>query len=129
MRHPFMDSRLRGHIPQHWPTSCTILIPLVLPSESNQPELTGAYSEVDGMVDIPCIFGPVSGIRVTDLEERNSNIQSTVEKRTCKLNGYFPTIQVRGNVARVNGEIWQIRGVEHDYLKFSTRLSLEQVSP
>lgn len=53
----------------------------------------------------------------------------SVLKRTVKLNGYYPTIQVRTHRAVVDGVAYLIRGVEHDSERYSTRLQVEVLKP
>lgn len=123
-----LDSRLRVGIPEHWPSLCTIRS-VNYTLTASQQRVKGGVSTVAGMINIPCRIAAFIETRMTDDERRTNNVLAKIIRRTLKLNGYFPTIDTRRMVAVVDGTTYEIRGVEHDSEKFSTRLRLEILTP
>lgn len=125
MRKPLIDPRMLPHIQTHWPSRCTIQAITYGVSQSNQRIPTGTS---DILVDVPCSMAPLSEANPTDDERRSPNIQGSFDRRVVKLSGYFPQIKEQ-NTAIVDGETWQIRGVEHDSQHLTTRLKVEIIRP
>lgn len=123
-----LDPRLRGSIPDHWPSVCTILAVTYTTNDDNQTIPSGVVA-VEGLVDIPCRIGPIIKERPTDDEIRTQDIYSDFTRRYLKLNKYCPEIMERIQQAVVDDVTYEIRGVEHDSERFSTRLRLEIIEP
>lgn len=123
-----IDPRLRGAIPEHWESLCTIQDAVSVENAVHEFIPTGAYTDVQGMVNIPCRIGPLITVRPTSAEVPQDTVTGQVVRRQLKLNGYFPGITVLQQ-AVVDGVAYPINGVESDGSKFSTRLYLEVVEP
>jgi hypothetical protein len=74
-------------------------------------------------------MAPFIETRMTDDEQRTQAVEAKIVRRTVKLNGYFPSIDTRRMVAKIDGILFHIRGVEADSMKYSTRLRLEILTP
>lgn len=133
LTHPRMETAFRDH----WPSLCTIQWKVTAASESNE-ELPTVYDpasvqvtgpqDMEDHVDIPCRVSPVVEVSPRYEEKRTPEAISAFKQAKCKLDGYFPLIEVRLQQAVIGGETWEIRGVEHDSQHFSTRLMLEIVT-
>lgn len=128
MRYPLVDNRLRKRIMQHWPSRCNIQSVNYTVTASNQ-QVPNGYTDIVGLYDIPCRLGPFIDTRLTDNERRTDNVISHVLSRRCKLGGYYPDIDTRRMVASVDGNVYQIRGIEHDSERAHTSLRLEVITP
>ena len=108
-----------------FPNLCTIqALPGTLDS-LGAPILT--FSDISGLVDIPCHSAPVSsgeGLAGSD-EIRLKDRIDTRQSRHVLLAGYFPTI-VMGNRAVIDGEPWNIVGIESDAFSSQTRLEVQE---
>jgi hypothetical protein len=93
------------------------------------------YSNVPGLVDIPCMDAPPSPIRVTASETKAVTDVMAYEMRHVALNGWYPAVYSgwRGNDAEgtgpwqavIDGIAFDILGVETDSQKTQTRLELK----
>lgn len=128
MRRPLVDPRLYQRNENHWPSICTIQTANTSVSGSGQKTKTGTFTNVAGLVSIPCRIAPVSQLNVSDKEARAETIQALYSQRELKLNGFFPQIQPRTMLAFVDGVRYEIRGVESDSQSFSTRMLVEIIS-
>ncbi len=128
MRYPLIDARLKKHIIQHWPSRCTIKTVNYTVTSSNQ-KLASSYSDVVGMVDIPCRLAPFIETRITDTERRTTQVETKQVQRTCKLSGYYPQIDTRRMVAVIDAIVYSIRANEPDSESLSTRIRLEILTP
>jgi hypothetical protein len=107
-----------------FPNLCTIqAIPGTLDS-LGAPITT--FSDVSGLVDIPCHSAPpaIEQVRGSD-ELRMKDRVDVRQQRHVLLSGYFPTI-VQNMRAVVDGEAWNIIGVESDAFNSQTRLMAEE---
>ena len=119
-----IDKRLRNAIPDFWPSLCTIQSKVYAFSGSNQLAPV-AYNDI--YVDIPCRLAPRFIGRVEYDEKRSDRMTTDYNQRELMLNAYLPDIQVRDQVATVDGVTYQIRGIDNDGQKFLTRLRVEIV--
>lgn len=97
-------------------------------NEDNQ-QIPIGMMPIEGWIDIPCRIAAIIRERPTDDESRTPELIEDYRRRHLKLNIYAPDIDPREMVADVDGEIFEIRGVEHDSEYFSTRLRLEVLRP
>lgn len=126
-----IDPRLRASLDNFYESRCTIQLAQYVQTAANQKVLDPAqpWVNVVGMVNLLCRLSPLIEIRPTDNEQRSADMLSKTRARQCKLQDYFPAIQVRDMRAVVDGEAYSIVGVEHDGSKFTTRLRLEILLP
>ncbi len=107
-----------------FPNLCTIQeLPGTLDS-LGAPVMT--FSDVSGLVDIPCHSAPpaIEDVRGSD-ELRMKDRTDTRQMRHVLLAGYYPTIALSMR-AVVDGEAWNIIGVESDAFNSQTRLMVQE---
>jgi len=106
---------------------CTVEQPDNLFSDSGFP--SGNFLPISGVVNIPCTAPPPNVIRVQASEDKKlDGVQSIVPSHVL-LNGYFvqiPWAVVNRPALRavIDGQIFEVLGVEHDSQKQMTRLSV-----
>lgn len=110
---------------------CTISQPDVNPGYGGAQ--TGNYTNVTGLVNIPCMDAPPSPASLTATEVKA--LQEIMSKgiRHLLLNGYYPETSPDGQIptswrATVDGVIYDVLGVEHDSQNTQTRLHLQIVT-
>ena len=114
-----------------WPSLCTIQSPDTAQGPTGNP--VGTYSNVAGLVNIPCRDSVPSTARIqaTELKELADIMSKGL--RHMLLNGYYPQATPDGQIpsywrANVDGVIFDIIGVEHDSQNIQTRLEMQVVS-
>lgn len=104
---------------------CTIQSPNNVLGPSGQPDLT-QYTDVTGMVAIPCKSAPVSNIRIQATEVKALAEIMSAQLRHILLAGYFPDIANHTEWrAVVDGVAWDILGAESDSTYQMTRLEVK----
>lgn len=110
---------------------CTIQQPGTMRGSTGN--LLGDYSDVAGLVAIPCVDSVpyIVRIQATEVKQRWQILGRG--ERHILLNGYYPESTPDGQIptnwrAVVDGVIYDILGVEHDSQKTQTRLELQLVT-
>ena len=108
---------------------CTLQQPDGTYVGSGQP--SGTYSNVLGLVNLACMNAPLSSERITATEVRELEEIMSQSMRHVLLDGYFPQIeggQTNGWRVIVDGDTFDLMGVESDSQRTMTRLHIRRVS-
>ncbi len=103
---------------------CTIKQPSGTLGATGTPD--GTYSDVAGLVAIPCTAPPLSD-KITAVEIKNIEDTLAVQPLHVLLDDYYPTINAgvsAGWIAVIDGTTYDLLGAEHDSQKQMTRLSV-----
>ncbi len=108
-----------------FPNLCTIQSAATTTNAMGAPVVT-PFADVSGLVGIPCHSAPpaIEDVRGSD-ELRKIDRTDTRQMRHVLLAGYFPTIALSMR-AVVDGEAWNIIGVESDAFSSQTRLMVQE---
>lgn len=91
----------------------------------------GTYSDVAGLVNIPCMDAPLSPGTISALEAKALADIEAKGIRHVSLNGYYPaavTGWMAGWRAMVDGFTYEVFGVEADSQTTQTRVKLQLVT-
>jgi hypothetical protein len=94
-------------------------------------EPSGAYTPVDGLVNIPCMDAPSSMMFIRALEERSVADILAKGLRHVALNGYYPAVIAgwrQGWRVLIDGTAYDILGAEADSQRTQTRMELQLAS-
>lgn len=87
---------------------------------------TMTFTNVTGLVNIPCKSAPPSKSSLAgSAEMRMEDRTSEKQERHVVLNGYYPAI-VKRMRAVIDGQPWNIMGVESDSFETVTRLYVQE---
>jgi hypothetical protein len=108
-----------------FPNLCTIQSAATTTNTMGAPVVT-PFANITGLVDIPCHSAPpaIEDVRGSD-ELRKIDRTDTRQMRHVLLAGYFPTIALSMR-AVVDGQPWNIVGVESDAFNSQTRLMVQE---
>ena len=104
---------------------CTIQKPDGLYGTSGAP--SGRFTNVDGLVDIPCTAPPPSNASLQSTEVRALSDIMASELKHVLLNGYYPALEAgksAGWVALLDGVPYFIMGAESDSQGTQTRMEV-----
>ena len=104
---------------------CTIQRPSGNLDAAGYPD--GAWANVAGLVNIPCMDAPPSQARVQSTEIKGLAETLAVAPRHVLLNGYFPAI-VPQDRAVVDSVVFDVLGSESDSQSGQTRMELRLAS-
>ena len=107
-----------------FPNLCTIQAAATGLNAMGAPIMT-PFADVSGLVDIPCHSAPpaIEDVRGSD-EFRRIDRTDTRNMRHVLLAGYYPQVQLKMR-AVVDGQPWNIVGVESDAFNSQTRLMVQ----
>jgi hypothetical protein len=127
-----LDPRLRVNLAERYTSRCTIAQITFTTSASGQKVRSG-NSPIAGLINIPCLLGPLVQERPTDTDMQNVEVVERRQSRQCKLSGSFPQLNsldlVGGIEAVVDGDTYPVKGIDGDSAKYSNRLLLEVRKP
>lgn len=104
---------------------CTIQQPSGTLDASGQPD--GLYTNVTGLVSIPCMSAPVSMARIAATEVKALEEILSLQVRHVLLDGYYPTIAAgvgNGWRAVIDGTTYDLMGAESDSQSQMTRINV-----
>lgn len=116
-----------------WPSLFTAQEPV--PTQGPNGAIEFDYTDVTGLIDIPCTAPPESPASITATEVRALTEITASELHHVLLNGYYPTLDAgwRGEnadgkgawIALIDGFNYEIAGVESDSQSTMTRVRVK----
>lgn len=106
------------------------------PANADTGADSGVYTDVSGLVDIPCMNAPenIGGAGVTATEVKALDQTASLELRHVLLDDYYPQLSPTTNwgdlglIAVVDGVAFDLLGAENDSQRTQTRLKLRKVT-
>lgn len=106
-----------------FPSLCTIQAVPGTVNAMGVPIMT--FSDVSGLVNIPCHSAPQSNTNLKgSSEDRLPDRTDETQERHVLLDGYFAAIQINMR-AVIDGQAWNIIGIDSDFLYKMTRLLVQ----
>lgn len=120
---------LQAQLPGIFPSLCTVQSPDTAQGPTGNP--AGTFSNVSGLVDIPCMDAPPSMARIQATEVKVVEDIMSKGLRHVMLNQSFddaPNWSGRGYRVVVDGIVYDLLGAENDSQEVMTRLDLQLAS-
>ena len=106
---------------------CTIQEAFASPDDLGQSDLVD-WADVEGMVDIACMIGPLQPARPSTSDEIDAaTFTADMDTFHVLIDGYYPEIKQRHR-AVIDGVALDIKGAESDSQNTMTRMACKRIN-